>query len=94
MENLNSTTAGTLPKGMENNSAYNSFDLFNTAPSDGPAFPDILGLLRRIKGDGEDAKHFKMPEVPENVKKAVMKYGNRLSGIPNGRKSIDFDFED
>ena len=94
VENVNSMTAGTLPKGMENNSAYNSFDLFNTAPSDGPAFPDILGLLRRIKGDGEDAKRFQMPEVPENVKKAVLKYGNRLSGIPNGRKSIDFDFED
>ena len=94
VERVNSMTAGTLPEGMENNSAYNSFDLFNTAPSDGPAFPDILGLLRRITGDGADGNRFKLPEVPENVKKAILKYGNRLSGIPNGRKSIDFDFED
>lgn len=91
VEKLNSMTAGTLPKGMENNSAYNAFDLFNTVSSDGPAFPDIFGLLRRSKGE---KKGFRFPEVPENVRKAVLKYGNRLSGIPNGRKSIDFDFED
>ena len=36
-----------------------------------------------------------MPEVPENVRKALLKYGNRLAGmIYTGRKSIDFDFED
>jgi acyl-coenzyme A synthetase/AMP-(fatty) acid ligase len=94
VEKLNSMTAGTLPEGMENNSAYNSFDFFNTAPSGGKsaaAFPDIFGLLRRSKGE---KKGFQMPEVPENVRKTVLKYGNRLSGIPNGRKSIDYDFED
>jgi hypothetical protein len=35
-----------------------------------------------------------MPEIPEDLRKTLFKYGNRLSGIPNGRKSIDFDFED
>ena len=28
LEHVNSMTAGTLPQGMENNSAYNVFDLF------------------------------------------------------------------
>ena len=89
VERLNSMTAGTLPEGMENNSAYNSFDLFNTSASDGPA---ILGLLRKLTGEGEN--RVKLPEMPESVRKAVLKYGNRLSGLPNGRKWMDYDFED
>jgi hypothetical protein len=32
--------------------------------------------------------------MPEEMRKLLLKYGNRISGIPNGRKSIDFDFED
>ena len=92
--------AGTLPEGMENNSAYNVFDLFNAAaPSDKStgliSFLNPFGLLGRIvPGKSEEKKGFKMPEIPENVMKAVLKYGNRLSGISNGRKSMDFDFED
>ena len=91
VEHVNSMTGGTLPKGMENNSAYNVFDLFNAPSSGGGAFPDVFGLFRRGKGEAEG---FRLPEVPESVRKAVLKYGNRLSGIPNGRKSFDYDFED
>ena len=92
VEKLNSMTAGTLPEGMENNSAYNVFDLFNMTSADGePSFLRLFGL--NCKGKGEK-KSIQMPEVPENVMKTLLKYGNRLSGIPNGRKWMDFDFED
>ena len=99
VENVNSMTAGTLPDGMENNSAYNAFDLFSAAApagkSEGFSFLDPFGLLGKLRpGQGEEKKRFKMPEIPESVMNAVLKYGNRLSGIPNGRKWIDFDFED
>ena len=39
-------------------------------------------------------KKYEMPEIPYDIRKMLLKYGNRLSGIPNGRKSIDVDFED
>ena len=39
-------------------------------------------------------KGFEMPEIPDDMRKMLLKYGNRISGIPNGRKSIDVDFED
>ena len=39
-------------------------------------------------------KGFKMPEIPEDVKNLVMKYGNRVSGLSNGRRWIDHDFEE
>ena len=36
-----------------------------------------------------------MPEMPESVRKAILKYGNRMVGrISTERKKIDFDFED
>ena len=36
-----------------------------------------------------------MPEIPEFVRKALLKYGNRMMGmLSTGRKTIDFDFED
>jgi acetyl esterase/lipase len=41
----------------------------------------------------EEKKAFKMPEIPEDVMKAVLKYGNRVSGLSNGRRWIDHDFE-
>ena len=92
VEKLNSMIAGTLPEGMENNSAYNVFDLFNMTSADGePSFLRLFGLNRKGKGE---KKSIQMPEVPENVMKTLLKYGNRLSGIPNGRKWMDFDFED
>lgn len=33
-------------------------------------------------------------EIPEPLMKALLKYGNRITSIPNGRKSYPFDFED
>lgn len=101
IERVNSMTAGTLPAGMENNSAYNIYDLF-TAPSSGDrtagAWPDPFALLEKLlpgenKGKKEK-KPFTMPEIPDAVKKTVLKYGNRLSGLTTGRKQIDFDFEE
>jgi hypothetical protein len=84
-------TAGTLPQGMENNSAYNVFDLFNAVPSkkknDGGFLP---GLLRNTK----TKKTFEMPRIPEPWMKKLLIYGNRISSIPEGRKWINYDFED
>jgi hypothetical protein len=37
---------------------------------------------------------FKMPEISEDMIKVLFKAGNAVSGIHNGRKNIDFDFED
>ena len=39
-------------------------------------------------------KGFNLSELPEGIRKPLLKYGNRISGIPNGRKSINFDFDD
>ena len=100
---INSMTAGTLPRGMSNNSAYNAFDMFNSATASGETFdfssfnplkplkmfmPDMEEIKKNIKGN------IRMPQVPDSVKKSVLKYGNRVSGLSNGRKQIDFDFED
>ena len=35
-----------------------------------------------------------LPKMPEELWKVVLKYGNQLIGLPTGRKSYDFDFED
>ena len=53
----------------------------------------MLHSALRITG-GVSRKGFDLPEIPEELRKMLLKYGNRLSGIPNGRKSIDVDFED
>ena len=42
----------------------------------------------------EKEKRSMMPQVPESVTKAIMKYGNRITGISKGRKWIDYDFEE
>ena len=101
---VNSMTAGTLPHGMENNSAYNAFDFFTAASSQSPTqsggFFDISKFnpfmpWKMFMPDMPDIKSkIKMPQVPENVTKAVLKYGNRITSIPNGRKHITHDFED
>ena len=39
-------------------------------------------------------KQIPKPQVPEGVTKAVLKYGNRITSIPNGRKHITHDFEE
>jgi hypothetical protein len=91
VKKLNSMTAGTLPQGMENNSAYNVFDLFNAVPSKKKGNGGFLsGLLRNTK----TKKTFEMPRIPEPWMKKLLIYGNRISSIPEGRKWINFDFED
>ena len=71
------------------------YDLFNAGASGGGfTLSDLLKPWKLFMPDKPEKKHFKMPEIPESVTKAVLKYGNRLSGIPNGRRSMDFDFED
>lgn len=54
---------------------------------------------RRFMPDWKDKNirdmMFNMYEVlPEDIRKAVIKYGNRIISIPNGRKWIDVDFEE
>ena len=75
------------------------FDLFAAAhAANQPADMSLRNLLKpweAIKQEkAKKEKSFEMPKIPEPVWKAVMKYGNRMAGIPNGRKQIDFDFED
>ena len=98
VEKVNSTTAGTLPQGMENNSAYNMFDLLTSPPAKSDWDFSLMDLFRPWKLFMPETKGkkkgFEMPEIPDDMRKMLLKYGNRLSGIPNGRKSIDVDFED
>ena len=94
VEQVNSFTAGTLPAGMENHSAYNFFDLFqteSTGESTGGWSP--LQMIWPFSGAGK-RNNQKLPKMPEELWKAVLKYGNRLIGLSTGRKSYDFDFED
>ena len=92
-EQVNSFTAGTLPAGMENHSAYIFFDLFQTESTGGrdrarsplQAFWPFSGADRRKK---------MLPKMPEEMWMAMIKYGNRLFGISIERKDYDFDFED
>lgn len=99
IKNVNSVTAGTLPRGMENNSAYNAFDMFYSATPD-RIFFDIshfnpMKPWEMFMPDFKEIKkNVKMPEVPEEVKKAVLKYGNRITSVSNGRKHITHDFEE
>ena len=100
VENVNSMTAGTVPHGMENHSAYNMFDFFNAAAPSGKTAGSSLHAASGIFGvlfpdEDRSRKRSSMPEIPEIVRKAVLKYGNRMIGmISTGRKTIDFDFED
>ena len=98
VEHVNSMTGGTLPEGMQNNSAYNVFDLFNTGDSkedsDSAWYQDPLKILERlISGEGFKPELPKI-QIPKKVQKAILKYGNRISSIPNGRVSITHDFEE
>ena len=111
-ERVNSMTGGTLPHGMENNSAYNIFDFFTGGSgekADDPITKTLEFLKRKdmkpwdifnpfmhyklLMPDDPEEK-LKMPEIPQNVRKAGLKYVNRIVGIPYGRKSIGDDFED
>ena len=98
VEHVNSMTAGTLPHGMENHSAYDVFDLFTAVPvadssADIPSWNPLKHweLFKREK----DQKGFlEKLKIPDPLWKIMLKYGNRVAGIPSGRKHIDYDFED
>ena len=98
VEHVNSMTAGTLPHGMENHSAYDVFDLFTAVPvadssADIPSWNPLKPweLFKREK----DQKGFlEKLKIPDPLWKIMLKYGNRVAGIPSGRKHIDYDFED
>lgn len=86
-----------LPCGLGNDAANGVTDLFAAAQSGDAAedFPNPFALLgKKLKGDKQEKKGFTMPKVPEGVLKAVMKYGNRIMAIPNGRKWVQHDIED
>ncbi len=97
VKKLNSMKAGTLPRGMENHSAYNIFELFTGATSDSETdnFPDPFVLLERLLyGEKKEKNGFTISKIPEGVRKGIMKYGNRILAIPNGRKWGTSDIED
>jgi acyl-coenzyme A synthetase/AMP-(fatty) acid ligase len=99
VKKLNSMTAGTLPQGMENNSAYNVFDLFNAVPSEKKCnrgiFPELSDLTEKLLPNiPKKKKALELPRIPEPWMKKLLIYGNRISGIPEGRKWMNFDFED
>jgi len=92
-------TAGfEMSENIQDFSAYNDlYDLFNAGNSgiSGQFSPiDLLTPRKLLTRKKAQKKQLKMPEIPDSVMKAALKYGNRLSGIPNGRKWINFDFED
>ena len=99
VEHVNSMTGGTLPQGMENNSAYNVFDIFtggkpakqqeSTSPFDPIKIIDMFFPSEEKKKQPQ-----KELDIPQPLIKTILKYGNRFSGIPLGRKTYDFDFED
>lgn len=99
VEHVNSMTAGTLPQGMENNSAYNVFDIFtggkptkqqeSTSPFDPVKIFDMF-----FPSEEKEKESEKKLEIPQPLIKAILKYGNRFTSIPLGRKTYDFDFED
>lgn len=99
VESVNSVTAGTLPQGMQNNSAYNFFDFMNADESDDSFDFSMLfkpwKMMEKLMPElGIGSKKFEMPEIPESVMKDILKLGNRLAGMPLGKKEIDVDFED
>ena len=89
-------TGGTLPEGMQNNSAYNVFDLFNMKETEKEEegsfdYEKALDFLFPIRVLFRKGKEFK---ISPELRKAILKYGNRITSIPNGRVSIDHDFEE
>ncbi len=96
VEHVNSMTGGTLPEGMQNNSAYNVFDLFNMKETEKEEegsfdYEKALDFLFPIRVLFRKGKEFK---ISPELRKAILKYGNRITSIPNGRVSIDHDFEE
>ncbi|MCR4876941.1 MAG: AMP-binding protein [Clostridiales bacterium] len=93
---LNSIAAGTLPQGMENNSAYNVFDLFNTPSGASTKKADNpFGLLERLLTPPKMAPAtLRLPDRLDPAMKTLLKYGSRLTELANFKKSYDFDFED
>jgi hypothetical protein len=80
----------------ENGKACGVFDLLRAAgPAKKPAgfsLPGPFGLIRKTVTDRDEEK--KEFQIPDGLRDALMKYGNRLSGIMSGRKWMNFDFEE
>ena len=98
VEHVNSMTAGTLPHGMENHSAYDVFDLFTAVPvadssADIPSW-NPLKHWELFKQEKDQKGFLEKLKIPDPLWKIMLKYGNRVAGIPSGRKHIDYDFED
>ena len=85
-----------LPCAMGKDGAGNPFDLYAAkSEKDNDTFPDPFLLLeKRLNKKKPEKKEFRMPKLPEGVLKGIMKHGNRIMAIPNGRKWIDHDIED
>ena len=85
VRSVNSMTAGTLPQGMENHSAYNIFDLFNAAaPSArtaGGSFFDPFGFFGSLSSE-EDGGRMSIP-----LEKCSL-FGVSLHPIPEKEASL------
>ena len=79
---------------MENHSAYNFFDLFQTeGTGEQTGGWNPLPPIWPFSGANK-RKQQKLSQMPEVWWEKVLKYGHRLIGLSTGRKSYDFDFED
>lgn len=83
-EQLSSITAGALPEGMEGNSAFDLFDLFNSAGADDP---HGQGTFFDFRGQGKQREPFRMPD---GLIRSFMKMQGRLYG----QKDFDQYFEE
>ena len=90
------TKPDALPCGMGKDGAGNLFDLAAAqSEEDAEEFPDPFVLLeKQLKDKKPENEEFTMPKLPEGVLKEIIKHGNRIMAIPNGRKWIAHDIED
>ncbi|MCQ2420906.1 MAG: AMP-binding protein, partial [Clostridia bacterium] len=89
-EQVSSITAGTVPEGMDGNSAFDLFGMFNSAPSAaasksifGYKVPDALaGMLSGISEE-------KITEMSNKLMKPMMKLAGRLYGSKDFKEDIE-----
>lgn len=95
-----SEAGDTLLTEMESRSAYGVFNELAATPDARPfgldiaRFDPLAPWKMFVPEEEQKQEPFSLPEIPEGVMKAALKYGNRIAGIPHGRKHIEFDFED
>jgi hypothetical protein len=87
----------TPPAGMGSHAAYTVFDALAGVPPTlplgiDPARFDPLAPWKMLMPERKHNAR-EMPEIPPAIMNVVLKYGNRLAGIPNGRRQISYDFE-